>query len=116
MRFASENEGTGHEGPAPSVLPPTTALGLLPSRALSSGWAPPRYTSESCQTTPFWIARRRKTLGVWGRGPQVATPPTPTTNPMMTASCVLPCNPQSHVPAEPVQCRSPGRGGGLCRA
>jgi hypothetical protein len=103
MRSTSGNEGTGLEGPAPSVLPPTAALGLLPSRALSSGWASRRYTSESCQTSPFWIARKRKTLGGWGQSPQIATPLAGTAYPMMPASCVLRCNPQSHVPAEPVQ-------------
>ena len=102
MRPELRNDGPGPEGPAPSVLPPTTALGLLLSRALSSGWASRRCTSAAHQTSPFWIARKRKTSGVRGRSPRVETPLTPSTGRVRPAACVLRCNPQSHVAAGPV--------------
>jgi hypothetical protein len=70
MRPWPTSEEAGPEGPAPSVLPPASALGLLLSRALSSGRVTLRYTNDIRQTRTFRIVSKRKTSGVWGQSPQ----------------------------------------------
>ncbi len=74
MRQWPTREESGPEGPAPSVLPPASALGLLLSRGLSSGRAALRYTAQVRCTIAFRIVWKRKTSGVWGQSPQVNHP------------------------------------------
>ena len=57
-------------GPAPPILAPPTALGLLLSRALSSGEAKEEWRSPPRKSIPTEMAAKRKTSGMWGQSPR----------------------------------------------
>ena len=59
----------GSETPAPSVFPPASALGLLLSRALSSGRAPALYRKGLDEARPHRDPRKAKNLGGLGAKP-----------------------------------------------
>ena len=70
---AQRRNEPGPEGPASSVLPPATALGLLLSRALSSERARPPYgmprALHSPKARPHPDARKALNLGGLGAAP-----------------------------------------------
>ena len=66
------HDEAGHDGPAPSVLSPAAALGVLLSRALSSGQAQRRYRKRPDEARPHRDCP--KSEQPWGQSPHQKDP------------------------------------------